>query len=155
MGRAAFAVGAFAGFLFGIPRYAAQPATTLLATQAVAQTTGTTSINIPPASPLYASNTNLEQVSDWLTKIILGATLMQVTKLPHFLRQIREYITLRAPCNNASDAFAVGYIIYIFGVWVLFELPDDGTQIGATAEASLRSAAAAEVCLRSAARHQQ
>jgi len=74
-----FAVGALLGFLFGIPRS--------LATQPPAP---------PPASPSdegatdggggaeaaaaqhFAPNTNLEQISDWLTKILVGVGLVQI-----------------------------------------------------------------------------
>jgi hypothetical protein len=56
---AAFAAGGVLGFLFGIPRVGA-----------VAETGGAT------ASPIN-SNTNLEQVSDWVTKIVVGLGLTQ------------------------------------------------------------------------------
>lgn len=60
---AALAVGALLGFLFGIPRAAQEgsPPPTAL-------TRPTTS---------YRANTNLEQISDWLTKIIVGISLVQ------------------------------------------------------------------------------
>jgi hypothetical protein len=60
---AAFAAGAFLGFLFGIPRSVA-------AQQADASTAA--------SSPHFAPNTNLEQISDWLTKILVGVGLVQV-----------------------------------------------------------------------------
>ncbi len=36
------------------------------------------------------TNSNLQQVSDWLTKLLLGATLTQVTKVPTALRSFGE-----------------------------------------------------------------
>lgn len=56
------------GFLFGVPRYKSAPDS-----QAVASMAGTTQQAIA-----FIPNTNLEQISDWLTKIIVGATLVQL-----------------------------------------------------------------------------
>jgi hypothetical protein len=61
-GIASFMIGGLAGVLFGIPRYAAS-STDKQATQ--------------PHAVRYQGNTNLEQVSDWLTKIIIGVTLTE------------------------------------------------------------------------------
>jgi len=58
---AAALTGAIAGFLFGIPH-------TIAAADASARSAGT-----PPLG-----NTNLEVVSDWLTKIIVGVGLIQL-----------------------------------------------------------------------------
>jgi hypothetical protein len=60
VGCAAWLSGSLLGFLFGVPRFQADP-------QGDAQ-------RILP-------NTNLEQISDWLTKIIVGATLVQLGPL--------------------------------------------------------------------------
>ena len=57
------AVGWVVGFLFGIPR-------TLSA--------NTTANSPDSAAPRSGTNTNLEQISDWLTKIIVGVTLVQI-----------------------------------------------------------------------------
>lgn len=57
--------GALLGFLFGVPR-------------ALSSDTGTHSAR---QDGRLIPNTNLEQVSDWLTKIILGATLVQLGNL--------------------------------------------------------------------------
>ncbi len=71
-------VGGALGFLFGIPRLLTSGAAAHPADQ---QATSTAS---------YAPNTNLEQVSDWLTKILLGAGLTQLGALPHLLRQLGD-----------------------------------------------------------------
>lgn len=63
---AAFAAGALVGFLFGIPRMVAQSADAHPAVD-----DGTPKL-------LYAPNTNLEQISDWLTKILVGVGLVQL-----------------------------------------------------------------------------
>lgn len=58
VGIAAWLAGGVLGFLFGVPRFQSSPG---------GGAAGLASSFIP--------NTNLEQVSDWLTKIIIGATL--------------------------------------------------------------------------------
>lgn len=58
-------VGSLMGFLFGVPR--------------ALTSTGTDGARseVAPGSR-FAGNTNLEQISDWLTKIIVGVTLTQL-----------------------------------------------------------------------------
>jgi hypothetical protein len=58
---AAGAVGAVLGFIFGIPRALQAP-------------------NLPAdvRYTRYLANTNLEQISDWLTKILVGVSLVQI-----------------------------------------------------------------------------
>ncbi|MFC4147737.1 hypothetical protein ACFO0M_15885 [Micromonospora mangrovi] len=70
---AAGAVGALGGFLFGLPRFS--PARVVEAAKEVAapQALSATSVLTP--------GTNLEQVSDWLTKLLLGAGLTQLGRL--------------------------------------------------------------------------
>ena len=75
-------VGGLVGFLFGIPRQLQQ-----------------TDKNVTKADDdkdtqheqARQDSTNLEQVSDWLTKIILGAGLTQLVKLPAQLKSLGEY----------------------------------------------------------------
>jgi len=64
-----FALGGLLGFLFGIPR--------VLASQAE-QSAGAASGDAPFR---YLPNSNLEQVSDWLTKILIGVGLVELTSL--------------------------------------------------------------------------
>jgi hypothetical protein len=61
---AATAAGSFVGFLFGVPR----------AGHSITQESTETLRSEPP----YLPNTNLEQISDWLTKIIVGVGLVEI-----------------------------------------------------------------------------
>ncbi len=74
---AAFIAGVFVGFLFGIPRTNQAPPP---------QNTGAASQIW--ACPQYSTNTNLEQISDWLTKIIIGVGLVELTNIPPFLSKL-------------------------------------------------------------------
>jgi hypothetical protein len=65
---AAFCIGSVLGFLFGIPK-------------SISEDKKPPASEIDPLLPpeqrrLYRSNTNLEEMSDWLTKIIVGAGLV-------------------------------------------------------------------------------
>jgi hypothetical protein len=42
-------------------------------------------------TPAFVPNTNLEQISDWLTKIIVGVGLVQLSTLPGKLRALAGY----------------------------------------------------------------
>ena len=65
---AATVIGVLIGFLFGIPRVAVRPAAT-----APGDGEGST--------PALETNTNLEHISDWLTKIIVGVSLVQADEI--------------------------------------------------------------------------
>jgi hypothetical protein len=75
---ACFASGALTGFLFGIPRVLQKPIG--FETSRSESATGT-----PPALSSYELiiNTNLDDVSDWLTKIIVGIGLVEIRKQPN------------------------------------------------------------------------
>jgi Putative Ig domain len=60
---AAFLIGSLGGFLFGIPK--------MVSSGQTRQALG----------PQYAPSSNLAEVSDWLTKLLLGAGLVQLTRL--------------------------------------------------------------------------
>lgn len=79
-------VGAIIGFLFGIPR--------LNRNYAPADDDGRTT--------KYKPNTNLEDVSDWLTKIIIGVTLTQLTRIPGYLESIADVILQNSDCETMN-----------------------------------------------------
>ncbi|HXK27519.1 MAG TPA: hypothetical protein VJ646_04615 [Candidatus Binatia bacterium] len=71
----ALAVGSIIGFLFGIPRVAQAQ----VPTQSASSGAQATQVD-------FLVNTNLEQISDWLTKIIVGLGLVQLAEIPtHFM----------------------------------------------------------------------
>jgi hypothetical protein len=65
------------GLLFGIPRSIARPGDPAPAAATATQANG--------AHPASRVNTNLEDVSDWLTKTLIGVGLTQLSSLPHKL----------------------------------------------------------------------
>src|SRR6185369_1301567 len=81
---AAMVVGVCLGFLFGIPR-TLQGVHPPPAAGAAADATSPATLGV---------NTNLEQISDWLTKIIVGLGLINLDKLP---RKIDNLLVRLAP----------------------------------------------------------
>jgi tetratricopeptide (TPR) repeat protein len=93
-GATGFAGGGFIGFLFGVPRVQTAEARTNAA---------------------IASNTNLEQVSDWLTKIIVGVSLVEFPRINDQLRLFRtnidEFMQSGPSAGIAGAGFAAGLIL--------------------------------------------
>ena len=108
------------GFLFGIPKV-------LQGDTALAQAQG-----IPPPAPgeppaanpqlangaaspairrsQYLVNTNLEQISDWLTKIIVGLGLINLKQMPDLVLRLSNFM---APVMGAdSNVFAAAVFLY-------------------------------------------
>ncbi|GAA0678910.1 hypothetical protein GCM10010193_35530 [Kitasatospora atroaurantiaca] len=88
------------GFLFGIPRLLTSGAAAHPADQSATSTAS------------YAPNTNLEQVSDWLTKILLGAGLTQIGTLPHRLRQLGDALAPVVGGDEGAAGFAASLAVY-------------------------------------------
>ena len=101
-----FVAGFLAGFLFGVPKVVAE------GTAAAAQP-GT-----PAAAWNFAQrpNTNLEQISDWLTKIIVGVGLVELKEIPRLLRETATWVagTLSASASpsQAAVSFAGSVVVY-------------------------------------------
>jgi hypothetical protein len=65
---------------------------------------------------VYSANTNLEQISDWLTKIIVGVGLVQLTVIPGKLRSLADYLAT-AFGTPAVPSALVMTIIFYFGIF--------------------------------------
>lgn len=96
---ASFLAGGMVGFLFGIPR-AVQGST---AASGAAQ---------------YQANTNLEQVSDWLTKIIVGVGLVQIGRIIPGLTRLAD--SMKAPLGGQASSAAFGLALTISNVFLGF-----------------------------------
>ena len=78
---ACLAVGGTVGFLFGIPRATAQPATPSAARTQDAGKAESKLRSSDRDTEGGRPNTNLEEVSDWLTKILVGLTLVNLSTI--------------------------------------------------------------------------
>jgi hypothetical protein len=96
VGAAAWLSGGVLGFLFGVPR--------LRAASGAAPSTG-----------VFVPNTNLEQISDWLTKIIVGATLVQMKPLADGVGQLAAAVGAELKTPGATAVSGGVMILYFFG----------------------------------------
>lgn len=97
------ALGGLCGFLFGVPR--------------------TQQSDAPPgpdaAGYRLRVNTNLEQISDWLTKILVGITLVQLGQLPGLLQRLSAYLALGMG-QGAPGAEVTALVIVLYALVVGF-----------------------------------
>jgi tetratricopeptide (TPR) repeat protein len=90
---AAMVAGSLVGFLFGIPRTLQQ--------------------ELPSAEQTrYLANTNLEQISDWLTKILIGVGLTQITQIPRCIWSLSERLAPGLGGLPGSAGFAVSLLTF-------------------------------------------
>jgi hypothetical protein len=82
-------IGGLIGFLFGIPRYFQKDQTSE-----------------------FQENTNLEQISDWLTKILIGAGLVQITLFWQEIPKIAAFISPSLGGFASSGIFGIAVIFY-------------------------------------------
>jgi hypothetical protein len=87
---ASLIVGALVGFLFGFPRTSENPGSTSLLT----------------------TNTNLDQISDWLTKILVGLGLVQFGKIIHGINDLATSLAPGLGEGSGAQPFAFGLLVY-------------------------------------------
>ena len=98
---ASFLVGALLGFLFGIPR-------------ALRMDDAVTGAQVAQGQR-YAGNSNLEQISDWLTKILIGAGLVQLGALTARIGELSDSLGDALGGTEATvDAVALALILFFF-----------------------------------------
>lgn len=100
---ATYATGFGIGFLFGIPKVLQKESPGV-----------DTSSEVEYAQKV---NTNLEQISDWLTKIIVGLGLVQLQQIPGFIKRVSIWaatsLPLAAGINpNQVAAFSTALLVY-------------------------------------------
>ena len=132
---AALVAGVLAGFLFGIRPVSSGDVRRRVVGQ------GTGDGNVPAASPKdYTFSPNLAEVSDWLTKLLLGAGLVELTKMGRPIGNFIDRVASGMATTATGDAKAVagavmfGYVILGFmqgyvltTVWYQKKLNDQGT----------------------------
>jgi ABC-type amino acid transport system permease subunit len=68
---------------------------------------------IPRASGRYV-NSNLELISDWLTKILVGVGLTQFKSIPSALSKLATFVAGGIKSSGQDQAFALFVILYFF-----------------------------------------
>jgi hypothetical protein len=120
---AATAVGLLFGLLFGVPRYVSSGQARLAAKKPPAgdgeqgAKAADTSSSADATGGMFAPSTNLAEVSDWLTKLLLGAGLVSLTKLGAPLAHLVDSVGAGlSPSGVATDSskLVAGSIIFGF-----------------------------------------
>lgn len=108
--------GGMLGFLFGVPRTlqqeGANPATKASATAA---DTESAEHRID-----YRVNTNLEQISDWLTKILVGVGLTQIPAIRDGVKSLTVFAAQGLGPEGQSQVFAFALLSYFTVLGFLF-----------------------------------
>jgi len=110
---AATITGALVGFVFGIPR-------SLQGTDAGATAAPVSGAPAAPAKatsgarpePGYRPNTSLEQISDWLTKILVGVGLTQLMQVPSALESYAAHVGKALGPVQGADIFVGATSLY-------------------------------------------
>jgi hypothetical protein len=101
---AAGAIGILLGFLFGLPR-------ARFIDKESGQSNDQEARNLTRTGAHYLMNTNLIRVSDWLTTILVGVTLIQLGNIAPAARSLAD--SLEAPLGGAANAGAFGLALVI------------------------------------------
>jgi CheY-like chemotaxis protein len=102
---AALVLGGLVGFLFGIPR-------TLVYDRPVTKEDTATRTEAGEAAADFRANTNLEQISDWLTKILVGVGLTQLSQIPQTLDKAANAIQAGLGNSPQNHVFALAILVY-------------------------------------------
>jgi hypothetical protein len=137
------------GLLFGIPKSIAT-----LGVPTQASNSAPANSSLPDTRQTSRVNTNLEDVSDWLTKTLIGVGLTQLTSLPHTLwhyATILDQASLKSEGGGAvfilsvaaaggAGGFWVGYVTtrtFLTQLFDLFDRPQTGDVAAAADPANL------------------
>lgn len=96
---AASCSGALFGLLFGIPRVA----------QLQSEEVADAERKSPSLGKFLAANNNLIQISDWLTKILVGATLTQLNRLPAALSAFGRHYGAELGGDSVAVFLLIGF----------------------------------------------
>lgn len=93
---AAWIAAGLIGFIFGVPRALAtdKPDSSLVGTHV-----------------FYRSNSNLEQISDWLTKIIVGVNLVELRTLVNATSNLVDFLAPALGGEPYGPSYALGVVI--------------------------------------------
>jgi hypothetical protein len=121
LGICSLSVGGLLGFLFGIPR--------TLTPEGAEQRRSSTTVDIDNepndrgngrGGADYQPSTNLEQVSDWLTKILIGVGLVQFTRIGEALGQIGDLVRTELSPAPPAVGILTEVVIVVYAVLGFF-----------------------------------
>lgn len=100
---ACVAFGGIVGFLFGVPRVIPED-----------QARSNNGVGADARANRLMANTNIEQISDWLTKIIVGVGLINLSAIPDYLDRLAQNLSkgLGVGYGLGAHSFSVALIVY-------------------------------------------
>jgi CheY-like chemotaxis protein len=107
---ACLASGGIIGFLFGIPRVLQDNNISVASPKTNEENRAAD--NLGQSSYRMQVNTNLEQISDWLTKIIVGVGLIELRRLPEVLTSISTFLAKGVDGTFQTQVLASTVIVY-------------------------------------------
>lgn len=113
---AALMIGSAIGFLFGIPRTV--EAAAVAATSSDGK--GDSKPEVAAATAGYRHNTNLEQISDWLTKIIVGVGLVEFQSIRAWLDSAATRYATTLGNETSAYGVAMSAILFFWTAGFLF-----------------------------------
>lgn len=115
----ALVAGAAIGFLFGIPRGRRNELP-----PARPEPDGASGVESPASEPVVQPavvvNTNLEDISDWLTKILVGVGLTQLGAIGGALGRLSRGLSPALGATDSSATFAMALVISYLSIGFLF-----------------------------------
>ncbi len=96
-------LGMLLGFLFGVP---------ITDPRKEEITAGAGTVPLERAQVGYKINTSLEQISDWLTKILVGVGLTQLQQIPGKIRQAAQALGSGLPGGEQHTGFVMAVLLY-------------------------------------------
>lgn len=106
---ASLVAGLLVGFLFGIPKSPESARTQVKSGQSQDQAAEGRQGHSAQAG--LRRNTNIEEISDWLTKIIVGLGIYELKKVPEFFRRLAAFLGPGFGDGPGSGALAVMLIV--------------------------------------------
>jgi len=102
------------GFIFGVPTIISKGPPVN-----IQQDPKQICIDDAKAKEIVRANTNLTQISDWLTKLIIGAGLVELSKIPDIIKNISKKMAkgIMIPGELNSEAYAA---VFSGGIILLF-----------------------------------
>lgn len=110
VGIAALALGGLLGLLFGIPRYLQGEQQKVDEVSKGGRANG---------RPPYRDNTNLEEISDWLTKILVGVGLIEISQIGDSAGRLIAYVGDGMGGGSSSRIVAGATLVYFSTVGFL------------------------------------
>jgi hypothetical protein len=124
VGAAFVSMGALLGFIFGIPRAPKVAAPAPQQRQGAATQPASNDATQYQDQPRFTTNTNLEEISDWLTKILVGAGLVQLGVLPAQLKRLAGFFDESMPLSSEAALMIIlnFFVLGFMGSYLLTRL---------------------------------